>query len=252
MAYANVQNSGKQRTNTGAGLSWTPSSAPTLNNLLTGRFWGWQATVYTPGASDVKDSSGTPKTYTKDVSTTVAAGEGGAIYSLVVPSGLTTPLKNVNTTSSLIGVFDEWSGNATSSVLDQTNSNNAATVVQGSTVTYTGSAINTGANAGIVFAIFTCDDASTESAGDPSTTGTSFVQDIVEPDGSGFVLGSGDHRTTNAASQSGLKDTWSVLRSSGTSAALDVIASYNVPSGGGGPVIQMMTVADQSVMGSAI
>ena len=226
MAYVNVRNSGKLSTNTAAGLTWTPGGGPAQNNLLTGRFFGCGGGAgYAPVSTDVKDSTGTPKLFNQDV---VAPQQGAqndaAIYSLVVPSGLTTPLKNVNTTAVLEGIFDEWSGNATTSVLDQTNSHLVAT---NATTTNTGT-INTGANAGLILAALYMGDP-TDGTG-LTTTGTSFTANAVETQDLTFGLGNGggscDSRTASCASQSGLQDVWTWTNAQPSTAC---IASYKVP-----------------------
>jgi len=234
MAYSNVQNSGKLRTSSGAGLSWTPGSAPTLNNLLTGRFWGWP---YTPASTDVKDSSGTPVNFAEDKASPNQDSMNAAVYSLLVPSGLTTPLKNVNTATALLGIFDEWSGNATSSVLDVTASNNSTTGVTSGT----SGSLNTGANAGIIFAVVAQSGAG--SADTITTTGTSFTNDATEANNNTYQAGSADERTASVASQSGVQDSWT-FAASGTYTAL--IASYNASSGttlSGGPTLTGVALA---------
>jgi len=204
-------------------LSWTPGSAPTLNNLLTGRFWGWS---YTPASTDVKDSSGTPVIYALDVSSPNNSGMDTAMHSLVVPSGLTTPLKNVNTVGALIGVFDEWSGNAITSVLDVTNSKTDTTSVTSGT----SGTLNTGANAGIIFSIVA--QAGSGGADTITTTGTSFINDVTEPDNNTYQAGSADERTAATTSQTGVQDSWTFAQ---TGAYTALIASYNAPAGGAAP-----------------
>lgn len=233
MAYANVQSSGKLETSSGAGLSWTPGVAPTLNNLLTFRGHGWRSGGFVPGATDVKDSSGTPKNFARDVSATVGTAEGVTINSLLVPSGLTTPLKNTSTATILVGIFDEWSGNVTSTPLDTSNTKNTSTIPTGGSSTYTGATINTSADAGLVLACFSDDDAVTETAGTLTSTGSSFTQNCVEVNGSSFSYGSEVSRTATLAGQTGLGNTWSVQNTSAlTLPAVDCIASYNaLPSG---------------------
>jgi hypothetical protein len=224
VAYANVQNSGKVRTNTAAGLSWTPGAAPTLNNLLTHQSWGWDASPgYTPGATDARDSSGTPKNYTLDASLGGIAGHtnfGVACYSLVVPSGLTTPLRNANTgVDTLVGYFAEWSGNATSSVVDATNtaSGSASTPQNGPSLT-------TGANAGMVLSTLVID------VGSVAEAGTNFVNDAIETDNSTWQGGAAGHRFTSVASTT-LNDQFTFAGGAPWYEA--VIVSYNLPAGGG-------------------
>jgi hypothetical protein len=231
MAFANVQSSGKLRTSSGAGLSWTPGSAPTLNNLLTARCWGWP---YTPTSTDVKDSSGTPVNFAQDKISPNQDGMQATIYSLVVPSGLTTPLKNVSTSGDLLGIFDEWSGNATSAVLDVTSSNNSTTA----STSATSGTLNTGANAGIILAIVA--QAGAGGADTVTTTGTNFVNDATEPDNNTYQVGSADHRTVSTASQSGVQDSWT-FAASGTNTAL--IASYNGTAAAAGPPETLMSPA---------
>jgi len=224
VAYANVQTSGKLRTSSGAGLSWTPAGAPTLNNLLTGRFFGWAGGAgYVPASTDTKDSNGTPVNYALNTSGTNTNGIGTAIYSLVVPSGLTTPLKNTNTVTVLEGVFDEWSGNATTSVFDVTSHNSDVTNVTSGT----SGSINTGANAGLALAVVA--QGGGGSTDTITTTGTSFVNDITEPDNNNWQAGSADSRTVNVAAQTGLQDSWTFAIAGVFTAT---IASYNAPAGG--------------------
>jgi hypothetical protein len=224
MAYTRVQNSGKLQTATGANLTWTPLTAPTVGNLLTYRTWGFTGAGITYGASDVTDSSGTPKTFTRDAFLNGSASTGAsAIYSLVVPSGLTTPVKDTNTGSFRTAIFDEWSGNATTSVLDNSHTNNGAAGTTGTT----GAGFNTGANAGLVLDAVAQDGGNSNEA--ITATGTSFTQDVVQQDGNVSQAGAADERTASAASQTGLVDTWTWVSNVVYHA---VIASYNVPSGG--------------------
>ena len=229
MAYANVQTSGLLRTNTGAGLSWSPGSAPTLNNLLTQRVWGWDASPgYTPGTTDARDSSGTPKTYTRDSSINAATSFGAGIYSLVVPAGLTTPLRNVSTSDALEGCFDEWSGGATSSVLNtqNTSSGNTGTPV-------TGASITTGANAGLVLSSMVTGNVNGTNNG-LTTAGTSFSNDAIERDNSSWQSGAADKRTASVASAT-LNNSWTLTGGTGDYATC--IASYNLSGGGGGTTV---------------
>jgi hypothetical protein len=223
VAYTRVQTSGKLQTAVGGNLTWTPGAAPTVGNLITFRTWGFTAAGITYGASDVTDSSGTPKTFTRDVFLNGSASTGAsAIYSLVVPSGLTTPVKDTNTGSFRTGVFDEWSGNATTSTLDNTHTNSGAAGTSGTT----GAGFNTGANAGLVLDAVAQDGGNSNEA--ITTTGTSFTQDIVQQDGNVSQAGAADSRTASAASQTGLVNTWTWTSSVVYHA---VIASYNAIAG---------------------
>ena len=221
MAYTNVQSSGKLRSNTGATLSWTPGTAPTLNNLLTCRTWGWKNTNFTPGASDVKDSSGTPKTFHLFKAGTAESGANAAIYDVVVPSGLTTPLKQAAGATDILAVFDEWSGNDSTTPEDVANSNQSASNVTSGT----SGTLNTGANAGLVLSVVQQDGAGTITI---TVTGTSFSQDAFESDNNNYQAGSADRRTSSVASQTGLQDAWT-FSGAGTYSA--VIGSFNASSG---------------------
>jgi len=171
----------------------------------------------------VVDSSGTPKQFALDKTSPNQDGMDTSMHSLVVPSGLTSPLKNTNTSGALLGVFDEWSGNATSSVLDVTSSNNSTTGVTSGT----SGTLNTGANAGIIFSVVAQSGAG--SSDTITTTGTSFTNDVTEPNNNTYQAGSADSRTVSTASQTGVQDSWTFAQS-GTYTAL--IASYNAPAGG--------------------
>lgn len=232
MAYANVQNSGAILSTSGT-ISWTPSSAPTLNNLLTARLWcNSNTTVY--GATDTKDSSGTPKSYNQDVVKDDATSHNKcSIYSLIVPSGLTTPLKNTSAGTNFTnqGIFDEWSGNATSSVLDATNSSIPAAGAS----PQNGASITTGASAGIALTVFSV--AGNGVANDGITdTGTSFSQDAVSNNSTTFDSGEADRRTASVVSAT-LNDqiSWTSV---GNFTAVNVIASYKLPPAGGGTPIE--------------
>lgn len=227
MAYANVQNSGFIAS-TGT-VSWTPGTAPTLNNLLTGRFYhgGGAANIF--GASDCKDSSGTPKTYTQDVTGFGTNSGCSSIYSLIVPSGLTTPLQETSAAAggnSMQAIFDEWSGNATSSPLDQTNIGNSTTT---NTSSGTGPSINTGASAGLVLSAMVERGVGTNAG--IAVTGTSFNGDGIEQNNSSFDSGAIDSRTASAASQTGLHDSWTWTAGATSNEFQASIASYKVPAG---------------------
>lgn len=227
MAYANVQTSGKLSTTTGGGLSWTPGSAPTLNNLLTCREFGYDYTAYTNGATDFRDSSGTPKTGTRDVFQDAATGgDGGlSIYSMLVPSGLTTPVKNIQASPFNTAAIDEWSGNATSSIVDATL---VKTTTSGAGTGNT-NALSTGASAGLVLASL-----NQYGAANPeniTSTGTSFTQDVAEQNGT-TSPGAAVWRTASVASAS-ITETWTWASSVNYRT---VIASYNATGAAAGPV----------------
>lgn len=220
MAYANVQNSGKLSTTSSATLSWTPS-APTVNNLMTGRFWSFNSA---PASANCHDSTGTPVNFTLDVSKNDGGGEWTGIWSLLVPGGgLTTPILNANGSQFKFGMFDEWSGNATTSILDTSTSNTA-----NSTTADTGT-ITTGANAGLVLACLNDDENNSNDT--IASTGTSFADDDTFPQNTSFP-GSASSRTATVASQVGLHQTWT--KNGGTYSAC--IASYNA-SGAAPPVV---------------
>jgi hypothetical protein len=223
VAYANVQTSNKLSTSTGQPLSWTPLSAPTLNNLLTQRVLGFNATPdYTPIAANAVDSSGTPKQYALDRSAAAAGLGAAAIYSLVVPAGLTTPLKNTNTANYKTGVFDEWSGNVTSGAFDTSNTNSAAGTPPAAASSGT---INTAATAGLGLAVLAFENGTTDTV---VSSGANWTQDVSEADGTVTMCGSCASRTASMASQTGLNETWTVTSSSWTSWRA-VIADYLAP-----------------------
>ena len=227
MAFSNVQNSGLLAVTNGGDVTWTPGVGPTLNNLLSCRVWknSLSSDITT---TDVTDSSGTPKVFNGDVLKTDNTGSGNqaAIYSLVVPSGLTTPLKDTRyhniTGASLQLIFDEWAGNASSSVLDQTN----LAVPASSASPVNGASINAGANAGLVLTVFSVGGNGVANDGITST-GTNFVQDAVENDSITNDAGEAAHRITSVAGNT-IHDqvSWT---SSGNLIPVNVIASYNAP-----------------------
>jgi hypothetical protein len=233
VAYANVQNSGKIH-GSGSGLNWTPGSALTVNNLLTYQTIGFALAGYVPGATDAKDSSGTPKTLTLDVSVNHVSGfNGGAgVYSLVIPSGTTNPWRDTNASGSGLGqnvIWQEWSGNATTSVIDATKPNDQGAAGGGKSAN-TGAGFNTGANAGLVLACLMVNG----NTGNPegiAVTGTNFLNDAIDQNGASSESGAMDHRITSAASQTGLQDTWTWTAENIN--YLTVIASYNAAAGGG-------------------
>lgn len=226
MGFANVQTSGQLRTNSAANLSWTPGGAPTLNNLLTCRSWSFNV-AYASG--DIQDSSGTPKNFTLDVQETGGGGDTGhsVIASLLVPSGLTTPLLDVNGSGDRSVIFDEWSGNDTTNILDQTNVNG------GNGTTGSSGTVNTSSNCGLALAVTENTNGTLVS----STGGADWNQDST--DSGNTVRGAEDWRTNNVASQIGLSESWSW---SGTHTFNGCIATYNSPAilpPGLGPVVQM-------------
>lgn len=222
MAYANVQNSGELRTVSSASLSWTPGVAPTVANLLTCRGSGYHSGGWTPSNTNVHDSTGTPKNFTADSQFNGTVDFGGVgIWSLIVPAGLTTPLVEAVTQALGTVVFDEWSGNDSSSVLDQVNSNDNHVTPQNAG---NSGSINTGASAGIALAVACMDSGDLTTI---TTTGTSFVQDIVEQASASWQTLSADKRTATIASQTGIQDSWTWNGSAVTWQAC--IASYKVP-----------------------
>lgn len=224
MAIARVQNSGKLSTSSGGNLSWTPGASPTLNNLLTYRTWGFTAGGIAYGTTDVKDSSGTPVTFTRtDFLNGAAFSSGLALYHLLVPSGLTTPVKDVNTGSQRFAIFDEWSGNDTTTPIDQHATNNGTAAGANSV------SVNSGANAGLALAVITQDGGSNPES--ITTTGTSFSQDIAEQNGAVNPCGAADQRTTSVASQTGLHDSWTW---SSNTTYKTLLATINAAGGGGG------------------
>lgn len=226
MAYSSVQTSGKLSTSSAAALSWTPGVAPTLNNLLTYRVFGWDSNASThlnPNA--VRDSSGTPKTYTQHVVQErggTSTGAGASVYSLVVPSGLTSPETEIATGNMTFrtGVFTEWSGNATTSVIDQTN------VFSGTGGTIASGTVSSGANAGLALTSLALDTGSGTAT--ITNTGTSFTDNVQETDGTNTECGALASRTSTVASQGSLSDTWTVTGVS-VGAVNAVIATFNVP-----------------------
>jgi hypothetical protein len=202
----NVQNSGLLSGAGGSASSWTPGTAPTLNNLLTCRNWGYQNFI--GGAAD---SSGTPKNFNVSDNQSVGGNGGVGIFHLVVPSGLTTPLVETSPSNgSHYTFFDEWTGNDPSNAFDTSNSGTAST---GSADTGT---INTGTNAGLALACYV------QIFGPGgSNTGTNFTDDGTQ---SGTFSGAVASRTTACAGQTGLHDTWST---SGGNAWGAVVASFN-------------------------
>jgi hypothetical protein len=225
-SITHVQGSGKLETSSGVPLSWTPGTTPVVGNLLTCRVVGWTSGGMTFVAANVKDSSSTPKTFNLDVQRSDGGihFSGSAVFSLIVPSGLTMPLLVTSSSSgdARIAVFDEWTGNATSAVLDATNSNQDGG--SGSSSMSTGT-INTGATCGLILAATSFNISS--SAAGITTTGSGFTQDIVENDSNSYEGASCDSRLVSPASQSGLQDTWTA--SAGSASWGAVIASYKVP-----------------------
>lgn len=221
MAYSNAGTSGYLNTSSAATLSWTHT--PSQNNLMTCRQWSGFTAI---GTTDVHDSSGTPVNFSRDVTNNIsgATSDTVSIWSLLVPAGYTSPCKNDASYSWKSIVFDEWSGNATSSILDTSNS----AVSTGDT-----GSINSGANAGLFLCVI--DDDPNGSAAPSGISPASWTQDVGGPPG---LTGAAATRTTNTASQTGAKASWSSFNNP----CVACIASYNVSGGGGGgtPVIPPM------------
>jgi hypothetical protein len=223
--------------------------AATQGNLLTCRMTCWDSPAgWAFTSSDVHDSSGTPKNFNIDVSVKDGVSFSGCVISsLIVPSGLTSPLLSVNTQASKVATFDEWTGTVASSVLDTTGSNHDS----GSNVTTgTSGSINTAATVGIVFAVVSVNAAS--SAVGIVTTGTSFAVDTVEQDPNTYIGASHDSRTATVTSQTGLQDSWTWNTAS---VWCGCIASYLAAAGGNppglGPTVGMtepLMLAAQSAM----
>lgn len=242
MAYSNLADSGVLATTSGAALTWTHS--PTTNNLLTARATSWDAVVGTStlGASAATSVGGSGTFNRTDDQADVDGDskEHACLYYLLSPASVTsmklTPPSAHPTNAEC--VFNEWSGNDTSSPLDVHNTGHA---LSGSMNT---GSINTGANAGLALGVINTDDGNASAA---THTGT-FTADYNTGDGAPNSLTTlFSWKTSSIASQSGLQDTCTNTSCNWCG----VIASFNVPAAGG-PVIQMMTVADQSMVGSAI
>lgn len=230
MAYSLVQSSGLKK---GANGTWSPGTTPVQNNLITAQEQNDSSNV--PGTSDFKDSAGSPNTLTRDTPVTGMVTENAANYSLVVPSGWTSPLKGAAVYEEWMAC--EWSGNATSSVLDANNSAAAAISVNGTTAT--SAAINTGANAGLVLATASINLSNSPTNESITVTGTSFgdtystSHDGTDQNNSASDAGTCNFRTASCASQSGLTDSWSFISASSGSRQANAISSYNVPAAGG-------------------
>lgn len=214
----------------GASLSWTHTF--TQNNLVTGQEQNDSSNV--PAAGDFKDSSGTPKNLTKDDATAAGTSAQAGNFSLVVPSGFTSPLKGATVYEQWMAC--EWSGNATSSVRDtgSTGTGSGLSPLNGAT-------INTGANAGLVLASCSINVVN-NSAMNIVVTGTNFTDtystshDGTDSNNQADDAGSLAYNITSVASQTGLKNTWTY--SGNATAHANAITSYNVSAGGGTTPVQ--------------
>lgn len=206
--------------------SWTHTF--TQNNLA--MVLATNDSSVTPGATDFKDSSGTPKNLNLNKSSGLFTVAAAAAYSLVVPAGFTSPLKGLATVT-WMGI--EWSGNATSSVVD----NSASTGSSGSTASpLTGTSLTTGANAGLVVTALTVNTGNAASG--LTVTGTNFSDtfsashDGTDQNDNTQDAGTGNWNTTSVASTT-LHNSWSWTGGNMANRA-EVIVSYNVSGGGGG------------------
>jgi hypothetical protein len=218
MAIANVQTSGLKLASSNAALTWTPGTTPVVGNLVTCRTTGFNAPI---GASNVGDSSGTPKLFTRDVTVTSPNGAATAIFSWTTVSGFTAPF---TTSAGGAGmppvnycIFDEWSGAATSSVLDKTSTSSSASQASpGSTGTVT-----TGANCGLGLAV----GCSVFVGHQITSAGSGWTQDGEDHTLNGSVDIGLTYRVGALGSLSGFGNTWTW--SSGTGDWAGALATYN-------------------------
>lgn len=221
MAYALVATNGHQF----GATSWTHTF--TLNNLCAVQTSNDSTVTYAAG--NFKDSSGTPKNLTLDKTSGVFTTCAAAAFSLVVPSGFTSPLVAPSTVT---WIAQEWSGNATSSVADVTNSTGSSAAINSP---HTGASINTGSNAGLVVTAFTLNTQSATSG--LTVTGTSFSDtfstshDGTDQNDSADDGGTFNWRTSNVASAA-VNNAWSWTGGTMNNSA-EVIISYNAAAGGG-------------------
>lgn len=209
MAITRVQTSGALLG--GGPYNWTPSSTPSVNNLLTYRM----STYQLASSTGVTDSSGTPKVFQRDAYLQPDGSSG--IYSYIIPSGLTTPLKDNNTNGNLHGVFDEWTGNETTSYVDGANQ------VQDGSSPITTPTIAASAAAGLALAA--CQNVFGGALTPVDTT--NWVNDVNV---NATVQAAFDYRITNVASQS-ISQGWTT--GSAYAGATAVIAVYKAAAASG-------------------
>lgn len=223
MAYTCVATSGIIN---GAGGSWTHTF--TANNAILAQE-GNDSSV-APALGDFKTQAGT--NLNLDKSSGLFTACAAAHFSLVAPSGVT---KITGPTNAETWIAQEWSGNATSSLLDTSNSAGSTTSTASP---HTGPAITVGANAGLVIASATINTGSASSG--LTVTGTSFSDTYISShDGTQQNDSADDGFTSNnrTASVSGsISDSWSWTGGNMNNLA-EVITSYNLASGGGGATV---------------
>ena len=231
MAIARVgTGSGVKSTTSGAALTWTHS--PTANNLLTFRVISWAnagGASAEVGATAVTTTGGSG-TFSRDIAlgdpnSGTQRTEWAHVFSLIAPSGVTSMTSAANPTLQM-GVFDEWSGNATSSVLDKTASDSSST----NTTSADAGTLSTGANAGLCLAVDNSDWNATTA---PTPTGTGWTGDVNQGDPP--ITGALAYKIISSGSQ---QMTWTIASSSYAA----VSASYNAAAGAAGPVARLVMV----------
>lgn len=219
MAIARVQGSGKVHRGPGGSLAASFGSLPSAGNLVT-----VSAISYGNGgaipAADFTDNQG--NTYQIAAASLPNSGSATIAYAANIgsPSGTFTVTWNPTTGASyLVFAITEWSGMATTSLLDGTfvdaASGTAPTVATGTT---------TNAN-DLIIAVGYNDD---QSATSTFTKDAAFTEEFIEQDATQYIVGEASYRIVSSTGN--YSSTWTTSNFPWSAA----IAAFKAGSGGGG------------------
>lgn len=247
MAIALVQT---LKVESGSGTSWTANFA---SNVTTGNLMSCMGSGYNGTSSNftVSDTNNSSAVWTQRVVTTTQAPVSSAAAYVKNCTGGTTPTVTYNAGTGATGgtaFAQEWSGCDTTTpfTTGESGTGNAAT---DTTNPHTSSSATNTTNANSVYVGgFWGDDASNPAGS--QTWNNSWTKDAEETNGTSFEVGSVGHLIVSTSASRQESVSWTHTTGTGNWSEVFLIFQQAAAAAGARP--QMMTVADQSMVGSAI